>query len=177
MIAHYEDLQESEASENLRQKVRKPRSIRKKETEKWAEENAKLQAAHRNRGIYEVLTDDKDYFKVIADARLKLEKHIALAVPCFVREDSRGKPQTCTTSIDASKDSIRFRKYRSMRKSAATTYGPHRRERVCGEVSFGLVHKPVSIREAVKISEWRAAVDKEWVFFKKKRRRKFQCGM
>ena len=39
-----------------------------------SEENAKLQAARRNRGIHEVLTDDKVYFKVIADARLKLEK-------------------------------------------------------------------------------------------------------
>ena len=41
---------------------------------KWAEQSAKLQAARRNRGIYEVLTNSKDQFKVIADARLKLEK-------------------------------------------------------------------------------------------------------
>ena len=45
----------------------------------WAEENAKLQAARRNTGVYEVLTDDEDYFKVIADARLKLEQDAAPA--------------------------------------------------------------------------------------------------
>ena len=45
-----------------------------------AEESAKLQAARRNRGNYEVLTDDKDYFKVIVDTRLKLEKDTALAL-------------------------------------------------------------------------------------------------
>ena len=31
-------------------------------------------AARRERGICEVLTDDKEQFKVVADARLKLEK-------------------------------------------------------------------------------------------------------
>ena len=68
------------------------------------EKSAKLQAARRNRGICEVLTDDKDYFKVIADARLKLEEEIAPAMPCIEKEDSRGKPQTGATSIDASKE-------------------------------------------------------------------------
>ena len=46
-----------------------------------AEESAKLQAGRRNRGIYEVLTDDKDYFKVIVDTRLKPEKDTVLAMP------------------------------------------------------------------------------------------------
>ena len=45
----------------------------------WAEENAKLQAARRNTGVYEVLTDDEDYFKVISNARLKLESDAAPA--------------------------------------------------------------------------------------------------
>ena len=37
--------------------------------------------------------DDKDYFKVFADARLKVEKEIALALPCIKRgEQSR---ETC----------------------------------------------------------------------------------
>ena len=43
-----------------------------------------------------VLTDDKDYLKVIADARLKLRKDAALALPCSEKEDSRGKPQATT---------------------------------------------------------------------------------
>ena len=51
--------------------------------------SAKLQAAHRNRGIHEVLADDKDYFQVIVDALLKLEGCTALAMPCIVREDCR----------------------------------------------------------------------------------------
>ena len=50
-------------------------------------QNAKLQASRCITGIYEVLTDDKDYFKVIADARLKLEKDTGPAVP-----ESRSRP-------------------------------------------------------------------------------------
>ena len=39
-----------------------------------AGESATLQTARRDREICEVLTDDTDHFKVIVDARLKLEK-------------------------------------------------------------------------------------------------------
>ena len=62
-------------------------------------ESAKLQAARCSRGIYEVLTDDKDYFKLIADARLKLEKDIAPAVPCVHCEgrQSRKTSDLCNT--------------------------------------------------------------------------------
>ena len=61
------------------------------ETRKIAEleeENFNLQAARRNRGIYEVLTDYKDYFKEIADARLKLDKDTVFffAVHCEGRQ-------------------------------------------------------------------------------------------
>ena len=38
-----------------------------------------MHTARRNMGIYEVPTDDKDYLKGGADARLKLEKDVALA--------------------------------------------------------------------------------------------------
>ena len=71
----------------------------------WAEESAKLQAARRDRGIYEVLTGDKDYFLVTADARLKLKKKdTAPAMPCIEKEDSRGEAQAVETSIEASEE-------------------------------------------------------------------------
>ena len=70
----------------------------------WAAQNAKLQAPRRNRGIYEVLTEDEDYFKLIAGARLKLENDAALAMPCIEKNDSRGEPQATATSVDASEE-------------------------------------------------------------------------
>ena len=46
-----------------------PRNMDKTNAE-WAQKGAKLQAARRDRGIHEVLTDDKHYFKVIAERML-----------------------------------------------------------------------------------------------------------
>ena len=63
-----------------------------------------MQVARRNRGIYEVLTDDKDDFKAIADTRLKLEKDAALPLPYIEKDDNRGEPQAVATSIDASEE-------------------------------------------------------------------------
>ena len=49
---------------------------KQKRITEWAEEDATLlQAARRNREIYEVQTDDRDHITVTADAPLKLEKH------------------------------------------------------------------------------------------------------
>ena len=65
------------------------------------EEGAKLHAARRNRGIYVASTDDKVCFKVIADARLKLEKRLLLLCRalCQGRESSQTSdlhyPQWC----------------------------------------------------------------------------------
>ena len=41
---------------------------------------------------------------MIADARLKIEKDNALALPCIEKNDNRGKPQAIVTSVDASEE-------------------------------------------------------------------------
>ena len=46
------------------------------ELAEWTEVNAKLQSARRNRRTYEFSAEDSDDLKVIAAARLKLEKRI-----------------------------------------------------------------------------------------------------
>ena len=53
-----------------------------------------------------MFTDDKDYVKVIADGRLKLEGDAAPAMLCIEKDDSRGKPQAGATSFDARRDQI-----------------------------------------------------------------------
>ena len=60
-------------------------------------------------------------------------------------------PQAVATSMDVSDDSQIFKRYRSIRESEATTYGPHHRKRICGSFHDGLVHKPGSVQEALKI--------------------------
>ena len=48
----------------------------------------KLHTAQRNKRIYEVSVGDKDFLKVTAEARLKLEKDNAPAMRCTLRDDS-----------------------------------------------------------------------------------------
>ena len=55
-----------------------------------------MDKARRNRGLYEVFSDDKDYFKIIPDARLKLEEDTVPSMPCIEKDD-----QAIATSIDA----------------------------------------------------------------------------
>ena len=52
------------------------------------EESAKLHTARRNKRIYEVSFGDKDFLKVTAEARLKLEKDNAPAMRRTLRHDS-----------------------------------------------------------------------------------------
>ena len=88
---------------------------RKQQEHTWqnGQKVLKLHATRANTGIYEVLTDDKEHLKVIAEARLKTGKDTAPAKPCIEKEDSLGKPQ-----------------------AGANTDGPHRRKRLCGKLSL-----------------------------------------
>ena len=54
----------------------------------WATESVKHHVARRNKRIYEVPTDHKDYFKVTADAPIKLEKDDVPPVPCIVTKEN-----------------------------------------------------------------------------------------
>ena len=81
-------------------------------------------------------------------------------MPCVVREDCRGKPQTCTNATDASKE--------QSDSENTVTCGMVKRKHMdhiaekgfVGSFDDGLVHKPVSLPEAMKILEAKAAVDK-----------------
>ena len=105
---------------------------------------------------------------VISDARFKLEKEASLAMPCIVREESRGKPQTCTTLTDASmkqsESDIKGACGKVMRKCI-----DHIVERctlevftVVGSFYCFLVHMPVFFQESLKIPQVHAAINREW---------------
>ena len=79
-----------------------PRNKKENELKKWNEESANLQTTRRNRRTYEVSVDDKDYLMMKAEARLKTEKKNAVAIPCLLRENSRGNMRACATLIEAS---------------------------------------------------------------------------
>ena len=69
-----------------------PKKPKEKHIAQWEQKEVlKLHAERHNRRTCKIFTADKDYLKVIADARLKLEKQIALAMLCIEKDDSRGE--------------------------------------------------------------------------------------
>ena len=58
------------------------RSAKLKEKQKWFEEKLHLENARKLRGIYFIDPEDKEFKETIKNARKKLEKSVALALPC-----------------------------------------------------------------------------------------------
>ena len=102
----------------------------------------------------------RDYFKVLTDARLKLDKDTGPAMQCIVREDSRGNPQTCRISTHAHKEQSDSENTEARGKVQRTLVDRTAERGYVGSLHYGLVHKAVSIQEALKIPEAKAAVDK-----------------
>ena len=102
-----------------------------------------------------LLTDDKDYFKVIAEARLTLETRCSC---CAMHWEEKSRQ---TSGNWSHWGTGRFRKDRSMRNSEATTYGPHRRKKeMWGVFTVAWYTSQFFMKKLWKIPEAKAAVDK-----------------
>ena len=81
------------------------------------------------------MTDDKDDFKVIADARLKLEKKtLLLLMPCIAREDT----QAVVTSVDASEEESDSEHTGACGKMRRQHMDHIAEKKICGKLSLWL---------------------------------------
>ena len=113
---------------------------------KMGRRSAELQAARRNRGIYEVLTDELTLV-------WNLKKGTALALPCTEKNDSRGEPQAGRNSIDASEEQSVSENTGACWKVKRQRMGHIAEKGYVRSFLLGLVRKAVSIQEALKIPE------------------------
>ena len=88
-----------------------------------------LQSAPRNREIYEVTVDDKDYLKVIADARLKQEHDAVPTMPCILTHACSKKLRACATLNIAKSGTPEA----DQKDALQYTYGSHLLQRICGK--------------------------------------------
>ena len=58
--------------------------VKLKEKQKWSYEQLHLENARKLRGIYVINPEDKEFKETIKNARKKLERSMALAVPCKI---------------------------------------------------------------------------------------------
>ena len=114
--------------------------------------------------IYFIDPEDKEVKETIKNARKKLETSVALAFPCKIinkncGSDASNKIKTRLPCILEASESTRMR----MEESLPTHHEDHIAGK--GENSlqyYNLVHKFITMRQAMKILAAKAAVDKEW---------------
>ena len=96
-----------------------------------------------------------------ADARLELERDTVPALPCIKEHDSRGEPQAVATSIDAREEQSDSENTGACGKVKRQHVDHIAEEGYVESFHCGLLHKAVSLQEALKIPESKAAVDKQ----------------
>ena len=114
-------------------------------------------------GIYEVATDDEDYSKVNADARLKLEEDF---YSCYAVHYEGRQSRETSGMYNFHQMPVRNSQIQENTGACGRVKRKHVDHiadiRYVGSLHYGLVHEPVSVQEALKIPEAKAAVDKEW---------------
>ena len=134
-----------------------------KEKQKWSEEMLHLENARKLRGIYFIGPEDKEFKETIKNARKKLERSVAPAMPCKIvkkncASDGSNKIKTrlaCSLEAD---ESTRLRMGESL------PY--HHKDHIAGKghnslQHYNLVHKFIPMPQAMKIPAAKAVVDKE----------------
>ena len=134
-----------------------------KEKQKWSDEKLHLENARKLRGIYFIDPEDTEFKQTIKNARKKLETSVAPAMPCKIAKNcesgASNKIKTKLACILEADESTRMRMGNSI---------PHHHEdhiAIKGENSLqhnNTVHNFTPMRQAMKIPEAKAAVDKEW---------------
>ena len=134
-----------------------------KEKQKWSNEKLHLESARKLRGIYFIDPEDTEFKETIKNARKKLETSVAPAMPCKIMKNcgsgGSDKNKTKLACILEANESTRMR----MGSSIPQNHEHHIAGK--GENSlqhYNLVHKFISMPQAMKIPAAKAAVDKEW---------------
>ena len=135
-----------------------------KEKQKWSNEKLHLENARKLRGIYFIYPEDKEFKETIKNARKKLEKSVAPAMPCKImkkncRSGGSNKIKTRLACILEAVESTRMRMGNSI--------AHYHQDLIAGKGEsslqhYNLVHKFMPMLQAMKIPAAKAAVDKEW---------------
>ena len=137
-----------------------------KEKQKWSHAKLHLDNARKLRGIYFIDPEDKEFKETIKNARKKLETSLAPAMPCKIMK----KNKTCGSG-GSDKNKTRLACILAADESTRMCMGnsiPHNhQDHIAGKGDnslqhYNLVHKFISMPQAMKIPAAKAAVDKEW---------------
>jgi len=135
---------------------------RKEAVEEGKVFSKELREARAERGITEVSADDKDYFRILSEAKVKLGVPAAPAMPLLERVSHNSQLDDHTSGyIAAAKGNLGIPK--SAKTCSSKPHQDHTSMRgYSSETFLGMVHTPVDIKKALQIPDARKALDAEW---------------
>ena len=150
----------------------KKRNAKLKERQKWSHEKPKLDNARRLRGIYFIDPQDKEFKETIKNARKKLETPMVLAMLCKTSKKCKHGETRGKTNEIKSKLSCILEASESTRLRMGESLPIHHEDHIAGKwinspQHYKVVHKFITMPQAMKIPAAKAAVDKEWVKLEK----------
>ena len=141
------------------------RLSKRKEKQTWAIEKPKLDNARRLRGIFFLEPDDEEFKRIMKNARRKLEIPMPAAMPCRIRHcpymetcSAVGEHMTKYACIVEADESMRIRIEGSHTKNHEDQIAGKRMKSLSHS---NLVHKFISMSQAMKIPDAKAAVEKD----------------
>ena len=139
------------------------RSAKKSKHETWR--NPKLEKARRLCGIFSIEPEEEEFKRIMKNARGKFKNPMPAAVPC--RLQLHQDMETCgTLGQHKTKYSCIVKADKSMRIRMEGSQSKNHEDYIAGNgvnslIHFNLVHKILSIPEAMKIPDAKAALEKE----------------
>ena len=146
-----------------------------REQQKWSTEKPKLDNARRLQEIYFIDPEDKEFKETVGNARKKLEAPMAPATPCKTCKKSKKGETRSKTNDFKSKFACILEASESMRMRMEESLPNYHEDHIAGKGDnslqhYNLVHKFISMPQAMKILAAKEAVDKEWENLKRFRR-------
>ena len=136
-------------------------------------EKPKLDNVRKLRGIYFIDPDDKEYSEILKNARRKLERPMAPAMPCKRDKQhssivkANAKPKIGNEKEFNTMYGCMVESHQSTRQRAESLHSRAHKDRFAGKgftsmTSYNLVHKFIPMPQASKTPDAKAAVDKKW---------------
>ena len=137
-----------------------------KEKQKWSHEKLHLDDARKLRGIYFIDPEDKEFKETIKNARKKLEIPVAPAMPCKILKNNQNRWSGASNKVKTKLACV-LEAGESTRLRMGESLPNHHEDHIAGKGDnslqhYKLVHKFISMPQAMKIPAAKAAADKEW---------------
>ena len=137
---------------------------KRKEKQKWAIEEPKLDNARRLRGIFFIDLDDEEFKDIMNNARRKFEIPMPAAIPCKLQRDKYTETfrtveehKTKYACIVETDESVR----KHMEGSPHKNHEDHIAGKGMNSLShYNLVHQFIPVPQAMKIPDAKAAEEK-----------------